>query len=173
MHRRRTLTLLSALPLALAGCAGGPITRTPSSGAPASGGWFGSGLSPALEAQRARLREALRGTPVVVEATGERQLRVAVPTRHAFDAGRSAVKPALAAVLDQFAIGFKPFAATTELRIAVPADDKPSPQVVKDRGASARDYLVGRGVPRSRIGPADRPAEGALEIVVSDIGARP
>lgn len=160
--------VLPALALlgALAGCAtdpgGGP------DGKPAIGGLFGSGLSPALESQRTRLKKALSGTPVLVEATEDKRLRVEVPTKFSFDPGRAAVKPALAAVLDQLAIGFKPQAATTELRVAVPADDTTSARVVQERGASTRDYLVGRGVPVSRIVGVGRNEVGGLEIVVSD-----
>lgn len=168
MLRRDTLMTLGALPLALAGCAGGPGARPPAPGTPALGGWFGSGLSPALEAQRLRLTDALRGTPVVVEATSTRQLRIAVPTKHAFDAGRSAVKPALGAVLDQLAVGFKPYAATTELHIGAPDDGKSSPRVVKERGASTRDYLVGRGVPVSRIVGLGRAEGSGVEILLGD-----
>lgn len=162
-----------ALALALAGCAApGPAPRPgepPARAAPPSlGGLFGSGLSPALEAQRTRLKQALEGTPVRVEATDDHRLRVEVPTRHAFEPGRAAVKPALAAVLDQFAIGFKPQAATTELRIAVPADDQASARVVEERGLSTRDYLVGRGVPISRIAGIGRAAGAGLEILVAD-----
>ena len=152
-----------ALALALAGCAApGPAPRPGEPPAPAAppslGGLFGSGLSPALESQRTRLKQALDGTPV----------RVEVPTRHAFEPGRAAVTPALAAVLDQFAIGFKPQAATTELRIAVPADDQASARVVEERGLSTRDYLVGRGVPISRIAGIGRAAGAGLEILVAD-----
>lgn len=160
---------LLCLAFALAGCASRPgAPGTPGSGSSGFGGLFGSGLSPALEAQRVRLKDALKGTPVVVDSTGDHRLRVEVPTKHAFDPQRTAVKPALAAVLDQFATGFKPHAATTELQIGAPADDKVSGRIVQDRAASVRDYLVGRGVPISRIVGLGR-AEGAgLELLVSD-----
>lgn len=153
-----------AAALLLSACATGPDGAS----APPFGGLFGPNLSPALEAQRARLTETLRGTPVVVEATGDQRLRVEVPTKHSFEPGRATVKPALGAVLDQFAIGFKPFAATTELRIGAPADDRATDRVVRGRGASTRDYLVSRGVPASRIPEVGRSAGGGLEIVVSD-----
>lgn len=160
---------LLCLALVLTGCASRSGAPGPSTGTgPSFGGLFGSGLSPALEAQRVRLREALKGTPVVVDSTGDHRLRVEVPTKHAFDPQRTAVKPALAAVLDQFATGFKPHAATTELLVGAPADDKASGRIVQDRAASVRDYLVGRGVPISRIVGLGR-AEGAgLELLVSD-----
>ena len=171
------VTALLMLALGLGGCAsrpggsapaGTPPPAPPPTSRPSFGGLFGSGLSPALEAQRVRLADALRGTPVKVEATAEHQLRVEVPTKHAFEPGRSAVKPALAAVLDQLATGFKPYAVSTEVRIAAPADDKAGAVLVKERGASTRDYLVARGVPLSRIAGIAASEGAGLEIVVSD-----
>lgn len=150
---RIAVPLITAVAL-LAGCASPPL----------GGGLFGSGLSPPLEAQRTRLKQALQGTPVVVEATGDRRLRVEVPTRHAFEPGRAAVKPALGAVLDQLAIGFKPYAATTEVQIAAPGDAR----LARERGASTREHLIGRGVPASRVAGLGRAGGADLEIVVSD-----
>ncbi len=170
----RSLVLGAALAAGLAACANRPGTPPPPGTDPAPaapslfGGLFGSGLSPALEAQRTRLQEVLRGTPVVVEATGDKRLRIEVPLRHAFDPGRSAVKPAAAAVLDQIAAGFKPHAAVAELRIAAPTDDKAAPQLVIDRGASARDYLVARGVPISRIVGLGQSPGPSLELMLGD-----
>lgn len=164
--------------LALAGCATAPPTTTgvapPVSAAPpaaSAGGLFGSGLSDALEPQRTRLQASLKGTPVVVEATAERALRVAVPLKNSFEPGRSAVRPALAAVLDQLATGFKPYAATAELRIATPDDPEPrNPgRLTKDRSASVRDYLVARGVPISRIAALGAVTAGdTVELLVAD-----
>lgn len=182
---RLALGALAAATLLAAGCASGPrgsgTARTPaptggsqapapapSTGGSIFGGLFGYGLSPALEAQRSRLADALKGTPVVVEATDDKRLRVEVPLKFAFDPGRSAVKPPLGAVLDQVATGYKPHANTTELRIAAPADDKAGPQLTQERAASVRDYLVGRGVPLARIVGMNKADNGALEIAVND-----
>jgi outer membrane protein OmpA-like peptidoglycan-associated protein len=165
----------------LAGCATSPSTSQTTPGVvppvsqapPASGagGLFGSGLSDALEPQRTRLQSALKGTPVVVEATAERALRVAVPLKNSFEPGRAAVRPALAAVLDQLATGFKPYAATAELRIATPddADAKVAGRLPKERSASVRDYLVGRGVPISRIAALGAVTAGeTVEVLIAD-----
>ena len=154
---RMAVPLITAVAL-LAGCASPPL----------GGGLFGSGLSPPLEAQRTRLKQALQGTPVVVEATGDRRLRVEVPTRHAFEPGRATVKPALAAVLEQVATGFKPYAATTELQIGAPHDDKATTKLVRERAASTRDHLVSRGVPASRIARAGATTAPGLELLLSD-----
>lgn len=158
VRRRRSVALVGLLVL-LAGCA---------SGSGGFGGLFGTRLSPALEAQRARLSDALRGTPVLIEASGDRRLHVVVPTRHAFEPGHASVKPALAAVLDQFAIGFKPYAATTELRIGAPAQDHASAGLVRERAGNARTYLISRGVPASRIVAVGPTKASGLELWVSD-----
>ncbi|HEU4460363.1 MAG TPA: hypothetical protein VFR90_14680 [Methylibium sp.] len=146
-----------------------PVSEAPV--AAGAGGLFGSGLSEALEPQRARLAQLLRGTPVAVEATAERALRIAVPLKNSFEPGRSAVRPALAAVLDQVATGFKPYAATSELRIATP--DDPNARVAgrlpKERSASVRDYLVARGVPVSRMPVlAATSGDAGVELLVVD-----
>lgn len=167
--------------VAVAGCATAPSTpsTTPGVAPPVSqapvasgaGGLFGSGLSEALEPQRTRLQNALKGTPVVVEATAERALRIAVPLKNSFEPGRSAVRPALAAVLDQLATGFKPYAATAEVRIATPddADAKVAGRLPKERNASVRDYLVGRGVPISRIAALGAVTAGdTVEVLIAD-----
>ena len=187
MHKNTVRFALGGLTIAaalLAGCAGGPRGggaapspapagggAAPSSSGSIFGGLFGSGLSPALEAQRSRLADTLKGTPVVVEATSDKRLRVEVPLKFAFDPGRSAVKPPLGAVLDQLAGGYKPHANSTELRIAAPADEKAGPQLTNERAASVRDYLVGRGVPLARIVGLNKADNGVLEIALSDRAA--
>ena len=163
-----SLLLLTAL---LVGCATPPATKPSAPGGPASAvapPRAASGLSPQLEAQRLRLAEAVAGTPVVVEATDNQQLRVEVPLKFAFDGGRATVKPPLAAVLDQLATGYKPQALLTELRINAPADDKGPASLATQRAQSVRDHLVSRGVPANRIAGLGRADGSVVEIVVSD-----
>jgi outer membrane protein OmpA-like peptidoglycan-associated protein len=161
--------------LLLGACATQPGTPTgPGAPAPSStssspfGNLFGSGLSPALEAQRTRLKEALAGTPVVIEATGDKTLRVEVPMKYSFDAGRAAVKPALGAALDQLAIGFKPYAANTEIRIGAPADEGGSAALGDQRAAAVKQHLLVKGIVGSRIASAARGAAPGVEIVIAD-----
>lgn len=168
--RLLTPTLLPML-LLLGGCATSLTTMPPAPGGPASAlppPRAASGLSPALEAQRLRLAEAVAGTPVVVSATNTQQLRVEVPLKFAFDAGRSTVKPPLAAVLDQLATGYKPQSLLTELRINAPADDKSAANLATQRAQSVRDHLVRRGVAPYRIVGLGLADSAAVEIFVSD-----
>ncbi|WP_165393280.1 OmpA family protein [Rivibacter subsaxonicus] len=157
------LLLVAAL---VVGCATPPA---PSPGAPtAPTRPAASGLSPALEAQRLRLTDALAGTPVLVVATDAGQLLVEVPLKFAFDAGRATVKPPLAAVLDQLATGYKPQAQLTELRINAPADDKAATALALQRAQGVRDHLATRGVPANRVVGLGRVERPVVEILISD-----
>jgi len=174
------LALIAATALLLGACAtsngtrtgaptpGGPAPSTGSSSSSPFGSLFGSGLSPALEAQRTRLKEALGGTPVVIEATGDKTLRVEVPLKFSFDAGRATVKPALAAALEQVAIGFKPYAATTDVRIGAPSDENSPAALGDQRAAAVKQALVAKGMVASRIVGAARGTAFGVEIVLSD-----
>lgn len=170
------LSLLLLTTLLVAGCATPLATPSPASGGPAQAvppPRAASGLSPALEAQRLRLAEAVAGTPVVVAATSNQQLRIEVPLKFAFDAGRSAIKPPLAAVLDQLATGYKPQSLSTELRINAPADDKGAAKLATQRAQSVRDHLVGRGVPANRIVGLGSADGAVVEVLVVDrVGPR-
>lgn len=174
MNARLVLIAATASLLGACATAPGPASKpgTPGASAPSStspfGGLFGSGLSPALEAQRTRLKDALAGTPVVIEATGDKTLRVEVPLKFSFDAGRAAVKPALAAALDQLAIGFKPYAASTEIRIGAPADENGPAALGDQRAAAVKQHLLVKGIVGSRILGAARGAAFGVEIVISD-----
>jgi len=154
---------------ALAGCA----TSTPPAGAPPAAA-TGTALpaGPLLADEQQRLAEALAGTPVTTEMTPDGRLRVQVPADFSFDVGRAVVKPPLAAVLELMATGLKK-QRTTTVRLAAPADPKGAGGLLlaQDRAASARDYLVSRGVQATRFGPLTRADN--VEIVVSNPAAAP
>jgi outer membrane protein OmpA-like peptidoglycan-associated protein len=151
---RRLLLLQCALATILPGCATGPVDRPPAE-------------HPTLTSEQRRLKDALRGTPVVVDTL----MRVEVPLQFSFDAGRGAVKPPLAAVLDRMAAGLR--LANFDVRIAAPADPKgSSPALVQDRGASVRDYLVARGVRLGRIVSVGRASGEFVEVLVSERAVR-
>jgi outer membrane protein OmpA-like peptidoglycan-associated protein len=80
-----------------------------------------------------------------------------VPSDFSFDVGRSAIKPNMRPVLDQFAQGLDP---TMRVRIVGHTDSTGSDAVNTplsvDRAQSVRDYLVGRGVTAARIETAGK-----------------
>lgn len=153
-----SLLLVLALCLALLqGCA--------TSGSPQGAGGPGGARSP-LAAEQRRLADLFEGTPVVFAMQSDGSLRVTVPLRFAFDPGRFAVKPPLGAVLDRIATGQR--AAPTRFMVAAPADPKDRGlRLANERAASARDYLVARGVSATRFTVA--PVAGdSVVIVVAD-----
>jgi outer membrane protein OmpA-like peptidoglycan-associated protein len=158
MPSLRRLLLLGTPAAILTGCATGPVDRPPAE-------------QPTLTGEQRRLKDALRGTPVVVDATSDGGMRVEVPLQFSFDAGRGAVKPALAAVLDRMAAGLR--LANFDVRIAAPADPKSSnAALVQDRGASVRDYLVARGVRLGRILSLGRASGEFVEVLVTERAVR-
>ena len=159
--------LLSPLMLAaalLAGCASQkpPLQTAPV--APPAGRPGAAAPAPVtLPAEQKRLAELFRGTPVVVELTGEGALRVEVPLKYSFDKGKSAVRPPLAKVLDHLVPSAKAPGAKTRVTAS---GDSGAGTLAKDRAAAARDYLVGKGAPATAFSVTGGD-NGAVEVLVS------
>lgn len=121
---------------------------------------------PTMAEEQQRLRTLFEGTPVAIALTDDGRMRVEVPFKFCFDTGRSAVKPALAKVLDHMAGGLR-LQRTTEVRIAAPPDTEAGPMLAADRAAAVRDYLVARAVSAGRVSVASAPAGAAVQLLVS------
>ncbi len=161
----------------LAGCAlpqsAAPPVPPPVSAAPlpsASGGWV---WSPRLESAGARLRASLFGSGADVSQTSDQRLWIALPGE-AFAAGRSALTPAAGAWLDKVAATLRGL-PRAEVQIIGPADRRGGAALAVDRAASARDWMVVRGVPArlmtvSGQGASARSpaADGRLHIFVGE-----
>lgn len=98
---------------------------------------------PVLAAEKHWLEDLFRDTPVTVSAAPDAGVRVQVPLRHSFDAGRDQVKPPLAAVLDKVAASLHR-QQRAQVRVSAPAGV---------RAQNVRQQLLRRGVPASRIEP--------------------
>lgn len=104
--------------------------------------------------KKAAMERATAGTGVAVTQTADNQLKLNIPSDISFDTGRSNIKPNLQPILDQFAqgLGNQP---NTEIRIIGHTDSTGSETINNplsvNRAASARDYLVSRGVDSRRI----------------------
>lgn len=161
--------LLSPLMLAaalLAGCASQKPPLQTAPGAPPPGRPGAAAPAPApvtLPAEQKRLAELFRGTPVLVELTGEGALRVEVPLKYSFDKGKSAVRPPLAKVLDHLVPSAKAPGAKTRVTAS---GDSGAGTLAKDRAAAARDYLVGKGAPPTAFSVTGGD-NGAVEVLVS------
>ena len=129
-------------------------------GVPRPGGAFVWTTAMADTSQR--LQSALRSSDMAVSQTTDQRLWLSLPADKAFDKGRSAVKPGAAANLDQVALALR---ANTRAQVQIVGDpdalsaNGAGNALALDRAASARDWIVGRGVVASRIVVASRNAK--------------
>ena len=146
-----------------------PVSAAPLPAAPA-GAWV---WSPQIDSAGSKLRSGLFGSGADVSQTSDQRLWISLPADTTFAAGRSAVTPAAGAWLDQVAASLRAL-PRAEVQIVGPVDAKGGAALAVDRAASARDWMVMRGVPARRIavsGQAPRgrnPGEGRLDILIGE-----
>lgn len=120
-------------------------------GAGALGGYI---WSKKMQEQKAAMEQATAGTGVAVTQTPDNRLKLDIPSDISFDVGRSAVKPNMAGVLNQFATTLNANAATSVGIIGhtdSQGGDAINNPLSLDRANSARDYLIARGVAVGRF----------------------
>ena len=141
----------------------GAVTGAVLGGAVGAGG--GYIWSKKMQDQKAAMERATVGTGVAVTQTSDNRLKMDIPSDVSFDTGRSAIKSNFAPILTQFATTLNQNAVTT-ITIVGHTDSTGSDAINNplsvDRAEAARDYLVGRGVARTRIATQGR---GAREPV--------
>ncbi len=132
----------------------------------AVGAVAGNLWSKRMEEKRAAMEKATQGTGIGVERTAQNELKVNVPSDFSFDVGRSAIKPQMRPVLDQFAAGLDP---NMRVRIVGHTDSTGSDAINNplslDRAHSVRDYLAARGVAPTRV---DTDGRGSREPVADN-----
>jgi outer membrane protein OmpA-like peptidoglycan-associated protein len=153
----------------VAGCAAPPVVAPPAPAtieapvvAPGSSSELARGATflwtDKLDSAGQKLRSRLSGGPAVAQTTDKR-LWVSLPAGASFAAGRSAVKAPATGWLDQVALALREL-PRSEVEIVSDADaggsSKSSQQMALDRAASARDWLVIRGIAAPRITVAAR-----------------
>ena len=120
----------------------------------AAGAVGGNIWSKKMQDQKAAMEKATVGTGVAVTQTSDNRLKLDIPSDVSFDTGRSVIKPNFDSILNQFASTLNQHPETT-LSIVGHTDstgsDATNNPLSFDRANSARDYLVGRGVARTRI----------------------
>jgi outer membrane protein OmpA-like peptidoglycan-associated protein len=124
-----------------------------------------------MEDKRVAMERATQGTGIGVERTESNELRVNVPADFSFDVGRSAIKPDMRPVLDQFAQGLDP---NMRVRIVGHTDSTGSDSINNplsvDRAQSVRDYLAARGVAPTRVVTEGRGSREPVADNNSDAG---
>ncbi len=178
IHRIAALAIAAAAATALSGCASmserqqttakgagigavaGAVIGSATGGKAGTGAVVGGALgaiagnlwSRRMEEKKAAMERATAGTGISVIQTADNQLRVSAPSDLSFDLNSAALRPALRAVLDQFAQGLDP---RMLVRI-VGHTDSSGGDAVNDplslrRAQAVRDHLDTRGVQASRM----------------------
>lgn len=143
-------------PLAVGAAGSAPAPAPPRPAAPPV-------VSPLVAEQR-WLGEWFHDTPVTIALADSGTLAVDVPLAHAFAAGNSAVKPALAAVLDRVATSLRRQPAM-RISVAAPTDSGGTSALATSRTQHVRDYLATRGVAATRVtGLGTARAGGAVQL---------
>ena len=119
-----------------------------------AGAIAGNVWSKKMEAQKREMEQATAGTGVEVSKTDDNRLKLEIPSDISFDTGRSDIKANLRPILDKFATGLQGNPAA-KVNIIGHTDNTGSDAVNDplsvNRAASARNYLVGKGVASNRI----------------------
>jgi outer membrane protein OmpA-like peptidoglycan-associated protein len=122
------------------------------------GGALGAGggylWSQKMQQQKAEMERATAGTGVSVSQTANNRLKLDIPSDISFATGRSDISPGFAPILNQFATSLNQNSVTSVTIVGHTdntGNDSINNPLSVDRANSARDYLVSRGVARSRI----------------------
>lgn len=119
-----------------------------------AGAIAGNVWSKRMQEQKQQMEAATAGTGVEVSKTADNRLKLDIPSDISFDTGSAAIKPNFRPILDKFATSLAAN-PTTNVTIIGHTDSTGSDAVNNplsvNRAASARDYLVGKGIASSRI----------------------
>lgn len=128
-----------------------------------------------MDAAAQRLRDQLRG-PEVAQTTDQR-LWISLPNAETFAPGRSAISRPAGAWLDQVALALRGVPQAEVQIVGQPDGQSGNTALALDRAASARDWMVMRGVPARRVAVSaqstrNRPkGENRLEILIGERAA--
>lgn len=120
----------------------------------AAGGVAGNVWSKRMQEQKAQMEQATAGTGVGVTQTEDNRLKLDIPSDVSFDTGRADIKPNFRPILDTFAKSLVNNPAATVTIIGhtdSSGSDAINNPLSLNRAASARDYIVARGVAIGRV----------------------
>jgi outer membrane protein OmpA-like peptidoglycan-associated protein len=152
--------LFLLLALVLGGCAGTMAPAPPPPATPAER----TAAAEALAVERQWLGSWFRDTPVKIAQRGDGVVTLEVPREFSFDTGRSAVKPALAAVLDKVAESLRRVPQAQVALLAAPDDTGVTTPLALQRADRVREYLRSRGVAEVRLAKASPAASESVQL---------
>lgn len=144
-----------ALVLGACGTLGGSGPRPPAAGAhPADAG--------VMTTERRWLQQWFADTPVVITQRDDGPVSVTVPRQFCFDAGRTSVKPALAAVLDKVAESLRRTPSARVALLAAPGDTPDPSPLALQRATRLRAHLQMRGARHDQLGEGTATTSAAV-----------
>jgi len=157
------------------GAAPMPAPAAPSAASPTGSPWAWSSR---MDAAAQRLRDQLGGGAEVAQTTDQR-LWISLPNAEAFPPGRSAVTKPAGAWLDQVATALRGLPQAEVQIVGAPDGQSTNTSLALDRAASARDWMVMRGVPARRVAVSGQGTKGKakpenrLEILIGERSGAP
>ncbi len=154
-----------------------PMPAPPSSGAPGPATAGASptssaspwAWSPRLDAAAQRLRDGLSGTGVEVAQTTDQRLWLSLPGAETFAPGRPALTRPAGAWLDQVAAALRTLPQAEVQIVGQPdATRGGGSALAVDRAASARDWMVMRGVPARRVAVSGQAPKGRTAVAAEN-----
>ena len=159
--------ILWALTLALCACTSvtrpGPADAA-ASPAPQTAADQRAAAPAALGVERLWLQSWFKDTPVRIAQRNDGAVTVDVPVAFCFDAGRSSVKPALAAVLDKVAESMRRVPTLRLPLLAAPEGASGTAPLAMQRALQMHKHLLNRGVAAARLGPPTASTEAAVQL---------
>ncbi len=127
----------------------------------------------ALAVERKWLASWFEKTPVVIGQRSDGAVTIDVPRAFCFEPGRSAIKPALAAVLDKVAESMRRVPGAQLPLLAAPDDAMGSAKPALQRSTEIRDHLRGRGVAATRLGKPSVTTAAAVQLRIEAAAPAP
>jgi outer membrane protein OmpA-like peptidoglycan-associated protein len=162
---RPTLATLFLL-VALGACTStqSPSSQQPSGAAPTPTPDQRAAVPAQMDVERQWLSAWFKGTPVRIRQVDDGAVAIEVPREFCFDPGKSAVKPALGAVLYKMTQSLHRLALANVTLIAAPADAQGSPDLALKRAAQVHEHLRAAGVRPERLGKPSVASAPAVQL---------
>jgi outer membrane protein OmpA-like peptidoglycan-associated protein len=114
--------------------------------------------------ERQWLTSWFKGTPVRIRQIDDSAIEIDVPREFCFDAGKSAVKPALGAVIDKMTQSLQRMPLANVTLIAAPGDAQANADLALKRAAQVHERLRAAGVRADRLGKPSVAGAPAVQL---------
>jgi outer membrane protein OmpA-like peptidoglycan-associated protein len=117
-----------------------------------------------LSTERQWLSSWFKGTPVRIRQVDDSTITIDVPREFCFEPGKTAVKPALGAVLDKMSQSLNRVPLANVTLIAAPGDAPGAAALALQRAAQVQQHLRAAGVRAERLGKPSVASASAVQL---------